>query len=411
MAARHGAARRRAGADSARRPTRSGDAVTDDAAASPTAGAASGGLGLLPPAPARGADLALGPRLAVGAAGRDRRWRSRCRSAGWPIATAGPIRRSSASSGCSTRSRRWPFSSRCRGLLHTRILDTINVVVALTIYSVALLVRVIADALASVPARGPAGRDRNGISRRCSVSSRSSSRWPIPVITAGLRVAIVSNVSMVAVAAILVASAELGQLFTIGIQLQLLPTDHSRHPLVRRAGDCPRPAARAGHPLGDAVAPGGEPLMFFSGVWDFLTVVGELARGNRHPAARPRSPAVFGHRAGPGRADRTAARAADRPHRPRKIRHHDREHAARAADVRPAGLFPDRLLEHVQGQDRPALHRADRDRADLAGDPGDHVEHLRRRENVDRKPATPRGAWACAAVRCSGGSSSRARCR
>jgi osmoprotectant transport system permease protein len=107
------------------------------------------------------------------------------------------------------------------GLLHTRILDTINIVVALTIYSVALLVRVIADALASVPfevRQAATAIGFRGLQRFFKVELPLA----IPVITAGLRVAVVSNVSLVAVAAIL-GIPELGQLFTVGIQLQYYP--------------------------------------------------------------------------------------------------------------------------------------------------------------------------------------------
>ncbi len=107
------------------------------------------------------------------------------------------------------------------GLLHTRILDTINIVVALTIYTVALLVRVIADALASVPAEVRMAATAMGF-RGLARLFRVELPLAVPVITAGLRVAVVANVSLVAVAAIL-GVPELGQLFTDGIQLQYYP--------------------------------------------------------------------------------------------------------------------------------------------------------------------------------------------
>ena len=50
------------------------------------------------------------------------------------------------------------------GILKTKILDPNNVVVALTIYTVALLVRVVADGLAVGAGGGAAGRDRDGLS-------------------------------------------------------------------------------------------------------------------------------------------------------------------------------------------------------------------------------------------------------
>jgi osmoprotectant transport system permease protein len=100
------------------------------------------------------------------------------------------------------------------GLLGTGILDPLNVAVSLTVYSVALLVRVVADGLSSVDdatlqaasAMGYTGRQR-----------LFAVQFPlaVPVIGAGLRVAAVSNVSLVAVASTLGVS-QLGSLFTAG---------------------------------------------------------------------------------------------------------------------------------------------------------------------------------------------------
>ena len=107
------------------------------------------------------------------------------------------------------------------GLLHTQILDKINVVIALSVYTVALLVRVIADALNAVP---PDVRQA-----AAAMGFRGSQRFyrvdlplAITVIAAGLRVAVVSNVSLVAVAT-LVGVTQLGQLFSNGQQLQYFP--------------------------------------------------------------------------------------------------------------------------------------------------------------------------------------------
>jgi osmoprotectant transport system permease protein len=107
------------------------------------------------------------------------------------------------------------------GLLGTKILDPINVVAALSTYSVALLVRVVADGLASVPfevRQSAVAMGFRGFQRFISVDLPLA----IPVIAAGLRVAVVSNVSLVAVAA-LVGVPELGQLFTNGFQLFYFP--------------------------------------------------------------------------------------------------------------------------------------------------------------------------------------------
>ena len=141
---------------------------------------------------------------------------SPCRSAGWRTATAGPTRRSSASPACSTRSRRSRCSSCCPACSH-QVLDPINVVVALTIYTVALLVRVVADGLASVPddvAQAATAMGYQRFQRLVAVELPIA----VPVIAAGLRVATVSNVSLVAVAA-MIGVPQLGQLFTDGFQL------------------------------------------------------------------------------------------------------------------------------------------------------------------------------------------------
>ena len=64
------------------------------------------------------------------------------------------------------------------GLLHTKVLAPVNVVVALTIYTVALMVRVIADGLASVPTEVGPGRDGDGLQGTRSGWSGSSCRSP-----------------------------------------------------------------------------------------------------------------------------------------------------------------------------------------------------------------------------------------
>jgi osmoprotectant transport system permease protein len=102
-------------------------------------------------------------------------------------------------------------------MLGTKVLDPINVAVALTIYSVALLVRVVADGLNSVPddvAQAATAMGYRRLQRFVAVELPIA----VPVIAAGLRVATVSNVSLVAVAAT-IGVPELGQLFTNGFQL------------------------------------------------------------------------------------------------------------------------------------------------------------------------------------------------
>jgi osmoprotectant transport system permease protein len=103
------------------------------------------------------------------------------------------------------------------GLLGTRILDEINVAVALTVYTVALLVRVVADGLNSVSSdvlASAAAMGYTGPQRLFAVQLPIA----VPVIGAGLRVAAVSNVSLVSVASI-IGIPQLGQLFIEGNNL------------------------------------------------------------------------------------------------------------------------------------------------------------------------------------------------
>jgi osmoprotectant transport system permease protein len=102
-------------------------------------------------------------------------------------------------------------------IIHTKILSPINVVVALTIYTVALLVRVIADALLAVPADVQAAAVAmgfSGLGRFLKVDLPIA----VPVIVAGLRVATASNVGLVSVGA-LIGVNQLGSLFTEGFTL------------------------------------------------------------------------------------------------------------------------------------------------------------------------------------------------
>lgn len=102
-------------------------------------------------------------------------------------------------------------------LFGLRALDPKQVPIALTVYSVALLTRVVADGLSSVSdeTRLAATAMGYGALRRLV-----GVELPIalPVIVAGLRVATVSNVSLVAIAGT-IGMNNLGRLFDIGIQL------------------------------------------------------------------------------------------------------------------------------------------------------------------------------------------------
>ncbi|AMO47137.1 osmoprotectant transport system permease protein [Kosakonia oryzendophytica] len=105
-------------------------------------------------------------------------------------------------------------------LLNTQILDPLNVVVALTIYSFALLVRTVCDGLDSVPTETRQSASALGYTP-LQQFLQIDLPLAVPVIGAGLRVAVVSNVSIVSVAA-LIGAPQLGSLFTQGFQLQFL---------------------------------------------------------------------------------------------------------------------------------------------------------------------------------------------
>ncbi|MGW6447016.1 ABC transporter permease [Lentzea sp. NPDC055074] len=101
-------------------------------------------------------------------------------------------------------------------LIGTKILDEINVIVPLTVYTVALMIRSVADALSAVPGNVIAAANAMGfrpLRRFLTVDFPLA----LPVTIAGLRVATVSNISMVSVGA-LVGLGGYGQLFTEGYQ-------------------------------------------------------------------------------------------------------------------------------------------------------------------------------------------------
>jgi len=103
-------------------------------------------------------------------------------------------------------------------IIGTKVLSPLNIIVALAIYTVALLVRSVADALRSV--------DRNVTQAATAMGYRPVKRLlgvdlpiALPVMLAGLRVATVSNISLVSVGAI-IGVGGLGALFTRGLQLR-----------------------------------------------------------------------------------------------------------------------------------------------------------------------------------------------
>jgi len=101
-------------------------------------------------------------------------------------------------------------------LLGTKILDFTNIIVALTIYAVALLVRSTLDALNSVDdtiRQAAVAMGYKPVHRFLTVDLPLS----MPVLFAGLRVISVSNISLVTVGALL-GIPSLGFLFTDGLQ-------------------------------------------------------------------------------------------------------------------------------------------------------------------------------------------------
>lgn len=101
-------------------------------------------------------------------------------------------------------------------ILGTQILDPLNVVVALSLYAASLLVRTVFDALDAVPAQVLNAAEAIGYSparRRLQIDLPLA----IAPLIAGLRVATVTNVSLVSVGAV-IGIGGLGQLFTSGYQ-------------------------------------------------------------------------------------------------------------------------------------------------------------------------------------------------
>lgn len=103
-------------------------------------------------------------------------------------------------------------------IIGTKVLSPLNIVVALAIYTVALLVRSVADALRSV--------DRAVTQAATAMGYRPLRRLfgvelpiALPVMLAGLRVATVANISLVSVGAI-IGVGGLGALFTRGLQIR-----------------------------------------------------------------------------------------------------------------------------------------------------------------------------------------------
>lgn len=105
-------------------------------------------------------------------------------------------------------------------ILGTRILDPINIIVALTFYAMALLIRSVVDGLRSVPDHVTQAASAIGY-RRYQQLLQVELPIALPVIASGVRVVTVSNISLVSVGA-LIGTGGLGELFTQGFQLGFL---------------------------------------------------------------------------------------------------------------------------------------------------------------------------------------------
>jgi osmoprotectant transport system permease protein len=101
-------------------------------------------------------------------------------------------------------------------IIGTKILDPLNVVIALVIYSTALLVRNVTDGLDAVAPETVQAAEAMGY-RTLARFAFVELPIALPVILAGLRVAVVTNVSIVSVAS-LIGVSQLGSLFTTGAQ-------------------------------------------------------------------------------------------------------------------------------------------------------------------------------------------------
>lgn len=101
-------------------------------------------------------------------------------------------------------------------IIPTRILDEANVIVALTLYTTALLVRSVPEALDAVDAHVRDAASAVGYTRLRQLL-KVELPLSLPVLFAGLRVVAVSNISMVAVGSV-IGIGGLGTWFTEGYQ-------------------------------------------------------------------------------------------------------------------------------------------------------------------------------------------------
>jgi osmoprotectant transport system permease protein len=105
-------------------------------------------------------------------------------------------------------------------VLGTRVLSEINLIVALTIYAVAIMVRSAADGIAAVPSEVRSAAEALGYS---TWQRFWRVEFPLagPVLLAGMRVVSVSTIALVSVG-VIIGSDNLGYLFQNGYQRRIL---------------------------------------------------------------------------------------------------------------------------------------------------------------------------------------------
>jgi len=101
-------------------------------------------------------------------------------------------------------------------IIGTRILDEANVIVALTAYTGALLVRAVLEALDAVPAQTRDAATAVGYSPITRIL-KVDLPLAVPVLIAGVRVVVVTNIAMVSVGSV-IGIGGLGSWFTQGYQ-------------------------------------------------------------------------------------------------------------------------------------------------------------------------------------------------
>ena len=226
-------------------------------------------------------------------------------------------------------------------LLGTGILNPANVIVALTVYTVALLVRTVADGLSAVPSivvNSATAMGYTPFRRFVGVELPMA----VPVILAGLRVASVSAISLVTVGAV-IGFGGLGKMFTDAFQRDIPSETVAGIVLVLLLAvvlDAPDPARRTrAHAMDPRGPERGEARMSYFGV---VVRPGQLVGSRRDPGPARGAPRLRGahddHRVG----DRGAAGRLGRAHRAGRIPGRRLgQRPARAAHARradPAGV-------------------------------------------------------------------------